>query len=61
MTVENSIRRYKAYVANGNTRAAEDMKNHMLSTKSKKYKDHPFLKELTPSKQTKDNGKKPKR
>lgn len=44
MTVENCIRRYKEFVEKGNKKAAEDMKQHML--KAKKFKEHPFLKEL---------------
>jgi len=55
MTVENCIRRYKEFVEKGNKKAAENMKQHML--KAKKFKDHPFLKELQGDK----DGKKPKR
>ena len=62
MTVENSIRRYKEFVEKGNDKAAQDMKQHMLTVK--KFKGHPFLKELgvkveaTPTKEVKKDGKK---
>lgn len=71
MTVKNCIARYQEYLARGQSKAAEDMKQHML--KAKKFKGHPFLAELLPkkdqakpksvasSKEVGKNGKKPKR
>ena len=55
MTVENCILKYKKYVEVGNDAAAENMKQHILS--SKKFIGHKFLQELTEVK----DGKKSKR
>ena len=60
MTVENCIIRYKKYVKDGNTEAATDMKKHMLNPLSRKFKGHPFLKELGDKPEVKPLGKKPK-
>lgn len=44
MTVENTIQRYKEFVNRGDDLGAKVLKEHML--KARKFKGHPFLKEL---------------
>lgn len=67
MTVENTIKRYKEFVATGQEFNAASLKVHMLN--SKKYQDSPEFKALfapvekekEKEKKKKKNGKKSKR
>jgi len=54
MTIANCIKLYKEYVEKGMEKAAENMKNHILT--AHKFKDHPFRKELDPTLQKAEVG-----
>ena len=62
MTVENCIKLLKVYESNGNKKAYEDMKAHILN--SRKFQGHPIVEELLDvkptKKETKKDGKKSK-
>ena len=69
MTVDNCIKRYKKYIACGNTAAAANTKAHMLAgRKFKAHAEYPFdelfgvkKKEAPKKEEVKKDGKKPKR